>query len=153
MTSTMSLLSLESAAMPSSINPRGRLGHLFRRPVGPLLFRAGGREPCTGAYQPLPEAYRGLPAPTRNLPRPTIDLSLTPGIGSLTGCSGAAEGDRSPRAHPAQQPVGAECRCPPAKSCCCSVCAAVGVLFHQKAYRGLPGPTRAYLGDCCRREF
>ena len=56
MTSTMPLLSLESAAMLCRVDSRGRLGLLLRRRgrlgillrrlVGPLLFRAGGREPC-----------------------------------------------------------------------------------------------------------
>jgi hypothetical protein len=42
MASTMPLLSLESAAMLCRADSRGRLGLLFRRRVGPLLFRAGG---------------------------------------------------------------------------------------------------------------
>ena len=42
----MPLLSLESAVMLCRVDPRGRLGLLFRRRVGPLLLRAGGREPC-----------------------------------------------------------------------------------------------------------
>ena len=46
MTSTMPLLSLESAAMLCRVDSRGRLGLLLRRRVGPLLFRAGGREQC-----------------------------------------------------------------------------------------------------------
>jgi hypothetical protein len=46
----MPLLSLESAAMLCCVDPRGHLGRLFRRRVGPLLFRAGGREPAP----PLP---------------------------------------------------------------------------------------------------
>jgi hypothetical protein len=41
----MPLLSLESDAMLCRADSRGRLGLLFRRRVGPLLFRAGGREP------------------------------------------------------------------------------------------------------------
>ena len=46
MTTTMPLLSLESAAMLCRLDPCGRLGLLFRRLVGHLLFRAGGGEPC-----------------------------------------------------------------------------------------------------------
>ena len=45
MTSTMPLLFLGSAAMLCRFDSLGRLGLLHRR-VGPLLFRAGGREPC-----------------------------------------------------------------------------------------------------------
>ena len=59
MTSTVPLLSLESAAMLCRVDPRGRWGLLFRRRVGPLLFRAGGREPRllpfkSTTYAPFP---------------------------------------------------------------------------------------------------
>ena len=46
MTSTMPLLSLESAAMLCRVDSRGRLGLLLRQLEGPLLSRAGGREQC-----------------------------------------------------------------------------------------------------------
>ena len=44
MKSTMPLLSLESAVMLFGVGTRGRLGILFRRRLGPLLFTVGQEE-------------------------------------------------------------------------------------------------------------
>jgi len=44
---------VSAAAMLCRVDPRGRLGLLFRRRVGPLLFRAGGREPCLLPLTPV----------------------------------------------------------------------------------------------------
>ena len=91
---------VSAAAMLCRVDPRGRLGLPFRPRVGPLLFRAGGREPCLLPLTPVGGFVASTPMVrtierTSSMGMPLIDFVFAELEGEATVLFQGFEGPQS----------------------------------------------------------